>query len=423
MADKPYDIVLFGVTGFTGKLACEHLLQKNYPIKWACCARSAGRAKDGLSKIAELAGVGAERLPLVELADLVCSTPEQEAALRAVVAKTKVVITTAGPFEKYGQTLVKLCAEEGVSYADIAGETDFFRSMIAQHDATARRTGALIVPHCGNDCIPWDLSVFEMSELAKRRGAELTEVCTYTEYPPGTGASGGTLTTAIYQLGKQKNKEKTDFDPLLRDAAGSKSEYTTKVTSPKKDVWVGEFQRHGGPWIMSPVMANCVRRSNALLRYSASFVYSEAQLRDTSWAQQAKDFGYTALVGAAIYMPGLFQRFLPQPGEGPSRRTMETGWLVVHGRGKMVDRAKGEETPLSSKFTFGEDVTYLGTARMLVETGMVLLEKRGKAPGGVTTPAAALGSAIVKRLQEQTKATFELSESGAKASVTLRSSL
>ena len=146
------------------------------------------------------------------------------------------VITTAGPFEKYGQTLVKLCAEEGVDYADsaqpvartpvcsawadllltdravaaVSGESDFLRAMVAQHDATAQQTGARIVVHCGNDCIPWDLTVFEMHKHAQSKGAELIEAQTFGEFGDSFGASGGTLTTAIYQLGKQRSAVKPD---------------------------------------------------------------------------------------------------------------------------------------------------------------------------------------------------------------------
>ena len=113
---KDYDLLLCGVTGFTGKLAAEHLLAKAYPIRWAVCARNESKAKSCLAMLGEQ--LGKTQLPPVEIADLVCTTLEEEAKLRAVVKKTKVCITTAGPFEKYGQTLVKLCAEEGVDYAD-----------------------------------------------------------------------------------------------------------------------------------------------------------------------------------------------------------------------------------------------------------------------------------------------------------------
>ena len=104
----------------------------------------------------------------------------------------------------------------------------------------------------------------------------------------------------------------------------------------------------------------------------------------------------------------VFGGFLPQPGEGPSREVLDRGFLVVHGRGKAVEKASGAKTKLVSTFKFSEDVTYLSTARMLVEVGMLLLGDAGKGGGGVTTPAAGLGSAIVQRLIDQTGAGFEI---------------
>ena len=108
--------------------------------------------------------------------------------------------------------------------------------MIAQHDATAQQTGARIVIHCGNDCIPWDLTVFQMHKHAQIKAAQLVEAKTYGEFGDAFGASGGTLTTAIYQLGKQRSAAKPDFDPLLRTRDGGKSASLTKIANPKKDV-------------------------------------------------------------------------------------------------------------------------------------------------------------------------------------------
>jgi len=337
----------------------------------------------------------------VEVADLA-----DEATLRPVVRKARVVITTAGPFEKYGQLLVRLCAEEGTHYCDIAGETDFLRKMIAEYDEIAQRSGARIVIHCGNDCIPWDLSLLEMHKLAKGEGQELVAASTFGEFAPQTAASGGTLTTAVFQLGKKRGGEKTSFDPLLRTREGTKSEHITKVTSPKKDVWCSGFSQYGGPWIMGPVMANCVRRSNALLGYSKSFVYSDVMLRGhPSWGQWASEKAYEGLVAAAIMMPSVFARFLPPPGNGPSREAMEAGWLTLHTTGKMVD-SSGKETGLKSTYHWPQDTGYLMTASMLVEAGLMHLETQG--PGGVLTPAVAFGSPLVPRLEERLGAKFEL---------------
>jgi short subunit dehydrogenase-like uncharacterized protein len=403
---REYDLLLVGVTGFTGKLAAEYLFSKAYPIRWAVCARNEAKAREALQGAACAAGKpdAAAAAVVVEVADL---TGEEE-VLRAVVAKTRCVLTTAGPFERYGQALVRLCADLGVHYADITGESDFFRRMIEENDARARESGACIVVHCGNDCIPWDLTVYEMSKLASSVGAQLTSASTFTEVPASADAlSGGTVTTAMFQLGKKRTKSKVTFDPLQTDANGAASACVTKNFSPKKDRHVAEFGRSGGPWIMGPVMANCVRRSNALLEYAPSLVYSDLMLRSPSLTGWLADTAYSALVGAAIFAPTLFGRFLPKPGEGPTREAMDKGFLIVHGRGKMTPTGGGPELAVRTKFTFNEDAGYLDTAKMLIESGMVLISD-GERPAGVLTPAAALGSEIVRRIVREMPATFEI---------------
>ena len=472
------------------------------------------------------------------------------------------VITTAGPFEKYGQTLVKLCAEEGVDYADsaqpvartpvcsawadllltdravaaVSGESDFLRAMVAQHDATAQQTGARIVVHCGNDCIPWDLTVFEMHKHAQSKGAELIEAQTFGEFGDSFGASGGTLTTAIYQLGKQRSAAKPDFDPLLRTRDGRKSDSLTKITNPKNDVRSNRRYRvrvhlraaasasargcseraataRRSGWASSGSMADrgswdpswptaydapthcsgmctamhCVCTghalgSTALLGCCAhrpsppptSAAAAAAAPRPTPHAPRptpharqvqpqpglprrsatrppyhsavgGREGGplppasnppprpppprpppprprlaqrtppallpqYTTLVAAAVVMPSLFQRFLPGPGEGPSREAMESNYLNLHAIGKMVDAASGQQTSLKAKYHFPGDTGYLYTAKMLVEAGMQLLEDKGQ--GGVLSPAAAFGSSgkLVLRLDKELGAKLEIGE-------------
>ena len=138
----------------------------------------------------------------------VAATPAamaEEQALRRIVKKARVCITTAGPFEKYGKTLAKLCAEEGVHYCDITGESDFVRHLIKEHDSTARKTGACIVAHCGNDCVPWDLTVLKLHEEAVKRNLKLTQVDTYTELPPSFAASGGAHSASYFNSGGRRD--------------------------------------------------------------------------------------------------------------------------------------------------------------------------------------------------------------------------
>jgi short subunit dehydrogenase-like uncharacterized protein len=254
MTDKKYDIILFGCTGFTGKLAVDYLLQKQkkllskdndadelqLPLKWAVSARNVQKAEEVVFALAS-----AHKLPppTIWQADLTGTTDEQVETLKQVVRQTKVVLTCSGPFEKYGQTLLKLCAECGVHYADITGETDFVRTMITEHDTTAQQSGAIIIPHCGNNCIPQDLTVFELHQYAKDHGCSLQQVLTYVTVHQDASLSGGTAATAAYQLSKnrQDGKTKLEYDPLLKTPSGTKSEYITKNVSPKSNVTVPEL--------------------------------------------------------------------------------------------------------------------------------------------------------------------------------------
>lgn len=268
--DKKYDIILFGVTGFTGKIAAEFLIEKQLQqtsptIQFAVCARDKARASSILHRMADAKRetLGQFSLPDILVADLLCASSEDEERLKHVVGQTKVALTCAGPFEKFGKKLVQFCAELGVHYADITGETDFVRSSILAFDQMAQASGSKIVHHCGNDCIPQDLTVYEMNQFARSKDCELVSVNTYVEMSESTSFSGGTAATAIFQLNKDRSKEndKPEFDPLLTSVNGSKSDFLTNNISPKKGQEVPELGCNATPWIMGPVMVNCVRRS------------------------------------------------------------------------------------------------------------------------------------------------------------------
>lgn len=417
--DKTYDIVLFGMTGFTGKLAAEYLLKKQYDIRWAACARNESKARTLLESLTTTKTM---EVPIL-VADLICNSPEEENTLRNVVKSTRVVITTAGPFEKYALTLHKLCAEEGVHFADISGESSYFRRVIAEHDELARKTGATLVTHCGNDCIPHDVTVWEMHQYVKNLNSgdtnyKLLEVTTLDEFPSSAAMSGGTLTTAAFQLGKKKDSSSQPaFDPLLRLPDGTKSPHSTVVTHKNRhfhaDPGFGGG-RYAGPWLMAPVMANCVRRTNALLGYGDSFKFGDAKLDDPSIVNNLKETFWKLVYGVAIYGPKALQKYiLPEPGDGPTRQTMEEGWMKLWGKGHY--QKEGEENkehiPVYTLFHFKKDIGYLMTAELLVETGMLLLERDASTlGGGVLTPAAAFGGELRKRITTQLEADFFISD-------------
>ena len=228
MSSKKYDIILFGVTGFTGKLAAEYLWNKTKnlgsTVTWAVSARNATKAQDVLQELCgndngndDTTTMTTTTMPDILVADLECKTAEDRATLQEIVQQTKVVLTCSGPFEKYGPALVELCAQYGVYYADITGESDYFRQMIAKYNRPAQESGAAIVFHCGHDCIPCDLMVWEMNQYASQQGYELKQVMTFQEFSEEAAFSGGTAATAAYQLSKDRTNAATkpSFDPLM----------------------------------------------------------------------------------------------------------------------------------------------------------------------------------------------------------------
>jgi short subunit dehydrogenase-like uncharacterized protein len=428
-----YDLILFGVTGFTGKLALEYLLSRyNGKVKWAISARNEEKARQILSEIASSvadAPVDSLRLPDILQVDLACKNEDEINALRQIVRQTRLVLTTAGPFQLHGKTLVSLCAELGVHYCDISGETNFVRHVIVQNGAAAWSSGAVIIPHCGNDCIPADLLTYEMNMFCKDRlgvGSYLHSITMLNEVSDSTEFSGGTAATAIYNLssssGALSSSPKQAFDPLLTNAEGTdKSEYLTKDSTPKSAI-ATELGR-ASPWVMGKVMLNCVRRSNALLHYSKNLEYSDMLLEPKNWTSWLRSQYQRTMLAAAIVIPP-FRAFLPAPGEGPSREQLENGYLTLHAEAiahcsadcsslsdAQGQRAATETRKVLGTFHFGKDTAYLYTAMMLVETGLLLLERTAGSstpPGGIWTPASALGHDLTARLLDRLDASMEI---------------
>ena len=228
-----------------------------------------------------------------------------------------------------------VCAVEyGTHYCDITGETDWVRKMIDKHDDRARQTGARIVHFCGHDCVPWDLAVLECSNLMKKKGQKLQEVHCYDEIC--ADASGGTFATIFHSLNQRvKYAAKLGFDPLLKTTLGDYCDEKGKSTSTfisQNQSFLGyskEYKHWVGPFVMAMVMANCVRRSFALNKYSNKLTYKEAKVYPSFMAGAIDVIGF-AIFGVCIVIPPLkwlFIKlgFIPLPGEGPSVAQMDKG--------------------------------------------------------------------------------------------------
>jgi len=417
---RPHDIVLFGATGFTGKLVAEYLAaHAPEGLRWAL----AGRNHDKLAKVREeiaRASPGAASLPIL-VAD-----GQDEASVGALAKSARVVCTTVGPYMKYGRTLVAACAENGTHYCDLTGEVPFIRDAIDRHHDRARETGAKIVPTCGFDSIPSDLGVLMMVERARSLGKKLARVRFFAGESRG-GVSGGTIASMISLMDAAREDkgirrllaDPYALDPAPREHRGPSGDHREPVPRAIQHAadgpdqlgvrWEADLGMWTGPFVMAAVNTRVVRRSNALTggSYGPSFAYSEAMsfgkgpkglARAT--AMSAGLVGFIGSMQAAPLRSALQRFVLPSPGDGPSKEQRDNGFFVVRLLAD-TDGEDGAKVRLTGRVEGKADPGYGETAKMLSEAAMCLaLDGDRIAPGGgVLTPATAMGMRLVERLR------------------------
>jgi len=375
---RDFDIVLFGATGYTGRLTADYFAR----AKTKCKIAIAGRDQ------AKLAALGFD-FPMV-----VCdATNESEVA--ALAKRARVVCTTVGPYSKYGMPLASACAEHGTDYCDLTGETPFMKDSIDANDARAQKSGARIVHACGFDSIPSDLGVFVAFRAAGERGQKLARVRTRIVKMKG-GFSGGTAASmfAIAERIRDPKVRRAIGDPHALDPPGAPRSRVRDPRGPRKS----EDGRWLGPFVMAAVNTRVVRRSSALLGYGPSFSYEEA----IDFGRGARGFFHAAKVStmmlglvAIAVIPGaraIARPFAPKPGEGPTPEQRERGCFRFE-----IDAETDANETIVSIVEGKRDPGYAETSKMLAESAMCLAETRGE--GGVLTPASSLGDALVARLR------------------------
>jgi short subunit dehydrogenase-like uncharacterized protein len=387
MSDREFDTVVYGATGYTGRLVAEHLL-KTYgaagAVKWAMAGRSAAK----LAEVRDEIGAPTS-LPLI-VAD--ASDP---ASLDAMVRRADVIITTVGPYQLYGSPLVAACAASGTDYVDLTGESNWIAAMIAEHEAAAKASGARIVFSAGFDSIPFDLGVFFVEEEAKRRfGHYVPRVRGRVRALKG-GLSGGTLASGMAtQAAAAKDPSITTLlaDPFAL-TPGFKGAAQPDGDTPYEDKVAGSWV---GPFMMAGINTKAVHRSNQLLGqpWGQGFQYDEMQMLD----------GPPNAAGGGMGGFNFGAGGLPKPGEGPSREERETGfydllYIAEDGDGRTVRAAiKGDMDP-----------GYGSTSKILAEAALCLAgTSRAATPGGCWTPASAMGAALIERLAAKAGLTFTL---------------
>lgn len=409
MTAREFDVVVWGATGFTGALVAEYLLARygdDAEFRWAIAGRDGNR----LAALRESLGAGAEALPSI-VADSF-----DRASLDALAARTRVVLTTVGPYARYGSELVAACVGAGTHYCDLAGEAQWIRRMIDAHHESAVAAGARIVHACGFDSVPMDLGVWFLQREAERRFGRPCRAITMLVKATKGGVSGGTLASMLNLIEESRaDREvaRTLVDPYglnprgERDGPDQRDQQDVRYDD-TAGVWTA-------PFVMAGINTKIVRRSNALLGYpwGRDFRYREAvmtgkglggRLRGTALALGLGGF----VLGASLAPTrALLKRFvLTKPGDGPDRDERESGFFDLRQFG-VVDA----DTTLRGRVTGDRDPGYGSTSKMLAECAVCLARDPIDSGGGVTTPAAAMGDALLERLQTNAGLRFEILDS------------
>jgi short subunit dehydrogenase-like uncharacterized protein len=378
---REFDISVSGATGYTGRLVAEYLKTKT-GLNWAM----AGRSADKLAEVRDLIGAAADT-------PLIVADASDPASLDAMVKRTKVVLTTVGPYQLYGNELVEACVANGTDYTDLCGEPAWMRQKIDQHNEAAKASGARIVFSAGFDSIPFDLGVLMLQKhCVETFGAPAPRVKGRVRAMKGTFSGGTAASMKATMAAASKDPAVIGYltNPFSlaggfegpAQPAGNKPQYDESIGS-----WATSF-------VMAPINTKNVHRTNALLgqAFGADFVYDEMMLTGPGEQGEAmaKHVASTPMMGGDND---------PKPGEGPTKEERDTGFYDVLFIAEYPD---GRTAKLSVKGD--RDPGYGSTSKMISETAIALSENQGA--GGVTTPGAALGETLVDRLQKYAGLSF-----------------
>ena len=383
-----FDFVVYGATGFTGKLVVEYLQAKysdNNEINWAM----AGRSLEKLNQVKTDLGVS-NSVKTLEV------NSNDQASIEKMMEMTDCVLTTVGPYQLYGNEIVKSCAETGTDYVDLCGEPGWMHEIISKYNDKAKETGARIVFSCGFDSIPFDLGVlFLQDEVKKQTGRTSNKVRARVrvmegEFSGGTAASFGATMASLktnpelfsilgnpFSLseGFQGPQQENDSKPVFDEALG---------------VWVA-------PFFMAPINTKNVHRSNMLQNHA----YGEDFLYNEMWVAGPGEEGeqVAKMMATANPMSG---DDVPKPGEGPSKESREAGNYDV------LFCADIEGSVISTSVTGDMDPGYGSTSKMIAESAICLVKDSAELKGGIYTPASSMGSKLIKRLVDNAGLTFNI---------------
>lgn len=402
-ADREFDVVVFGATGFVGELTAAYLAH-HAPAGTRIAL--AGRSETKLADVRRRLPAAAADWPLI-VAD--AASP---ASLDAMVARTRVICTTVGPYLRYGEALVVAAATAGTDYVDLTGEVPFVHFSINKAAEIAEASGARIVHSCGFDSVPSDLGTYLLYRKATDENLGTLTDTTFILKSMRGGASGGTIDSVrvIAEQAKDSQTRRLLLNP--QSLSGTPGD-TPKVSlsSEPSDISIVRARSVDpslsgtlAPFFMSSHNTRIVRRSDALLdgAYGPDFHYAETMNvggvpgLSTLFAGLVS-VGTGAFLGAMSFAPTrkLLDRVLPDPGQGPSEKARDNGYFVTE---TYTQTTTGRR--LRSQIRASGDPGYKATALMLGESALTLALDRDALPAraGVLTPAVAMGDALISRL-------------------------
>ena len=388
MSEREFDVIVYGASGYTGKFVADYIEKEygnNDSLKWAL----AGRNKDKLLNIRRELNLNSS-LSILEV------DSNDQASLDVMTSSAKCILTTVGPYQLYGSSLVESCAKNGTDYVDLTGEPGWMYEMINAHKETAEKSGARIVFSCGFDSIPFDLGVYFVQQAVQSKFGKPAQHVRGRVKAMNGEFSGGTIASLGATMATLKEKPeliKVLANPfsLTEGFEGPAQLDDSKVLLDEKlDMWVA-------PFVMAPINTKNIHRSNALLdfQYGKDFCYDEMMIGGEG--EEGKQIADA--MTSANPMGG---DNVPQPGEGPSKESREQGNYDV------LFFADIDGETVEARVTGDMDPGYGSTSKMITESAICLVQDCPNLKGGIYTPAPAMGEKLIKRLTDKAGLTFDI---------------
>ena len=410
---RVYAVVLYGATSFVGQITAHYLAnflsankdKSGSEINWAIGGRDQEKLNELQSK-------------LTSKVDIIIANSDDAASLDAMTEQTQVIISTVGPYLKYGEPLIKSCVDNGTDYVDLTGEAIFIKDMMDKYQEAAKQSGARIVNSCGFDSIPSDLGVYFTQKQAEAKFDSACDVIHMRVKAAKGGLSGGTIAsmaTIFEEVGQDKSRRKQVANPyLLNDDKDAPNVRQSNVSKPEYD---SEHKRWLAPFVMASINTRIVHRSNQLLgyEYGREFKYDEAMwMKDglkgklTSYALSAGLLGFATAMMITPSRELLSKHVLPKSGSGPSKEEQENGYFDIRLFGQTPNKDS-----ITTKVTGDKDPGYGSTSRMLSQAALCLAQDISKeeVKGGFWTPASAMGDKLLARLEKHAGLSFDVIDS------------